>query len=144
LTAGQLLLGHGLAKDLSALGFDHPHDLRFDTVTHPSFCNQSGNSRNLKQLAKEFLDQDIQIRRQPQQQGKQHHGKLTLQAPQVNLHSQQQQQKQPQQQKQQQQQRLPGASQQAVALSRSGHDPEEDAVVVMRLYQQVSTCWPLL
>jgi hypothetical protein len=26
-----------------------------------------------------------------------------------------------------------------VALSKSGHDPEEDALVVMRLYQQVST-----
>lgn len=69
LVADQLLLGHGLAKDLAALGFDHPQALRFDTMTHPAFCNKAGNARTLKQLAKQFLSQDIQQGQPSEQQG---------------------------------------------------------------------------
>jgi hypothetical protein len=42
LAAGRLLLGHGLAKDLAALGMSHPQHLMFDTMTHPAFCNKVG------------------------------------------------------------------------------------------------------
>lgn len=69
LVADQLLLGHGLAKDLAALGFDHPQALRFDTMTHPAFCNKAGNARTLKQLARQFLSQDIQQGQRLEQQG---------------------------------------------------------------------------
>lgn len=40
LAAGKLLVGHGLAKDLSALGLKHPQHLMYDTMTHPAFCNR--------------------------------------------------------------------------------------------------------
>lgn len=64
LTAGQLLVGHYLAKDLAALGLGHPPQLRFDTMTFPPFCNKAGSSRTLKQLAQQFLSQDIQKQKQ--------------------------------------------------------------------------------
>jgi hypothetical protein len=40
LAAGRLLLGHGLAKDLAALGLSHPQQLLFDTMSHPAFRNK--------------------------------------------------------------------------------------------------------
>lgn len=111
LAAGQLLLGHGIAKDLTALGWDHPEGHRFDTMTHAAFCNKAGISKNLKQLAKEFLSADIQQGPQAAQQ----RGGMPSRGG-----------------KKQQQQQGPPAM-----VSRSGHDPEEDAVAVMQLYQQV-------
>lgn len=157
LTAGQLLLGHGLAKDLAALGFDHPTDLQFDTMTHPAFCNSSGNSKNLKQLARQYLAQDIQ--QQPQQQGRrrrrgrpagsqQQQQRHPLMDPQWEAEQQEVQLQElqhavplPAQQQQQQQGQVDvvAAAQSALPAGsgRSGHDPEEDAAAVMRLYQQV-------
>jgi DNA polymerase III epsilon subunit-like protein len=42
LCGGRLLLGHGLAKDMAALGMRHPQHLLFDTMTHAAFCNKVG------------------------------------------------------------------------------------------------------
>lgn len=61
LAHGKLLLGHGLAKDLAALGWlAHPHNARFDTMSHAAFCNAAGNARSLRVLARHFLGRDIQ------------------------------------------------------------------------------------
>eukprot|EP00879_Flechtneria_rotunda_P007678 GHRR01008051.1.p1 GENE.GHRR01008051.1~~GHRR01008051.1.p1 ORF type:complete len:429 (+),score=108.12 GHRR01008051.1:504-1790(+) len=118
---GKMLVGHNLAKDLAALGLSHPQYLRFDTMTHPAFQNRAGNSKNLKQLARVFLGVKIQhqIRRQIQRQGNTTKSKKQQQRQQGSNHVQQKQQ---------------GAQ---LHVSRSGHDPEEDAVAVMKLYQQV-------
>ncbi|WIA32659.1 hypothetical protein OEZ86_003460 [Tetradesmus obliquus] len=118
LAAGRLLLGHGLAKDLAALGMAHPGHLLLDTMTHPAFCNKAGNARSLRQLAKAFLGINIQ---QQQQQQPTAAGPRQRQASKSTGRQQQQQQ--------QQQQRGPGR--------RAQHDPQEDAAAVMRLYQQV-------
>ncbi|KAF6253804.1 hypothetical protein COO60DRAFT_386325 [Scenedesmus sp. NREL 46B-D3] len=116
LAGGRLLLGHGLAKDLAALGMNHPQHLMCDTMTHPAFCNKAGNSRSLRQLAKAFLGLNIQQQQHPKQQ-------------QLKLPSHRQHQASTGKGRRQQQQQQ--------ALRRAQHDPEEDAAAVMRLYQQV-------
>jgi DNA polymerase I-like protein with 3'-5' exonuclease and polymerase domains len=144
LTDGQLLVGHGLAKDLAALGLQHPADLTFDTMMHPAFCNPSGNSKNLQQLARQFLAQAIQQAQQPvQQQQRRRLRGSNSRAKQKERQQQQQQETcvrlleqaalQHHQQQASRQQVLPQV------FSKSGHDPEEDAAAVMQLYQQVRT-----
>jgi len=56
----QLLVGHGLAKDLAALELVHPPGLQFDTMTYTAFCNKAGNAKSLKQLAQQYLNRQIQ------------------------------------------------------------------------------------
>ena len=61
-----ILIGHGLAKDLHALGIVDEDVLRtrekFDTMTFPKFQGKGGNARSLKRLAKDILGVDIQER----------------------------------------------------------------------------------
>lgn len=183
-TAGRLLLGHGISKDLTALGLEHPKQLLFDTMAYPGFCNQAGNALNLKQLAKQFLKLDIQQDRPRAQQRKRRrkppqpaHDSVEQQRQQddrqpVSLRVSQEHDQRQQQQQQQKSSMTAALSQDGVAgpqaagpqgskhagltamqqerqlkwlrqqqavgeINRSGHDPEDDAVAVMKLYQQV-------
>lgn len=97
LLVNQILVGHGLSKDLAALGLQHPRSLQYDTISHPAFCNKAGNSRNLKWLAKQHLGLDIQSK--PANPAKR--------------------------------------ADKGKRRQKAQHDPEEDAVAVMKLYQQV-------
>jgi hypothetical protein len=59
LAGGRLLLGHGLAKDMAALGMRHPQHLMFDTMTHAAFCNKVGSGwRGLQQCTQKWLCRD--------------------------------------------------------------------------------------
>lgn len=62
--ANHLLIGHGLSKDLHAIGLAKTLLLRpegaFDTMTFPKFQGKGGNARPLKRLAKELLGLEIQ------------------------------------------------------------------------------------
>lgn len=61
LLQGRLLVGHGLAKDLAALGIDHPLEQRFDTMTSPRLQRSKGGvAKSLKALARELLQLEIQ------------------------------------------------------------------------------------
>jgi len=54
LASGKRLIGHGLLKDLQALGIaDHPDT--YDTMCFPLFQNKSGSARTLGFLAAEHL-----------------------------------------------------------------------------------------
>ena len=57
-----ILIGHGLTKDLHALGLAHEMQRRktYDTMTFPKFQGKGGSARSLKRLAKEVLGMEIQ------------------------------------------------------------------------------------
>ena len=59
---GQLLVGHGLQKDLQSLGLSHPPRLIRDTMTYAPF-QARGHARRLKALAAELLGSTIQAGR---------------------------------------------------------------------------------
>lgn len=60
LIQGRRVVGHGINKDLAALGIDHPAALTYDTMSLPLFQNKAGNSKSLKKLALQHLGQNIQ------------------------------------------------------------------------------------
>lgn len=109
LLTNKILIGHGLAKDLAALGLSHPQNRRYDTITYPGFCNRAGNAKTLQDLSKQFLNLDIQ--QQPRQGQTRGSGS---------------------------QRRGRGGSARRRQRG-GQHDPEEDAAAVMKLYQQVGT-----
>ena len=60
-----ILIGHGLGKDLHALGITE--DLqqnrhKFDTMTFPKFQGKGGNARSLRRLAHDCLGEIIQAK----------------------------------------------------------------------------------
>jgi len=56
LLRGRLLVGHGLAKDLAALGLGGAPGLcQYDTMAFPPFQNAAGNARSLAALAAQHL-----------------------------------------------------------------------------------------
>lgn len=60
---GQILVGHGLENDLSALGIDHPWWMIRDTACYEPFMSNRNNvllSRKLKDLVFERLGKEIQ------------------------------------------------------------------------------------
>ena len=59
---GQLLVGHGLKKDLHSLGLSHPQHLIRDTMSFEVFQSR-GHARKLKALALELLGNNIQMGR---------------------------------------------------------------------------------
>eukprot|EP00775_Hariotina_reticulata_P011421 gene11421-11567_t len=131
LLQNQLLVGHGLAKDLSALGLAHPKELQFDTMTHNAFCNKAGNAKSLKQLAQQYLNRQVQAtvaaagRRtdKKQKQSRKHQRSSSMYA-----------------QGSQELGTERFECQQHQLKQRYVHDPEEDARAVMELYQKV--VWP--
>ena len=63
---GKILVGHALKNDLSALMLDHPRSFIRDTATYKPLMKVTGEGggkhrpRKLKDLAKEFLEMEIQ------------------------------------------------------------------------------------
>jgi DNA polymerase III epsilon subunit-like protein len=59
---GHILIGHGLSKDLHALGLEDVAARLpcYDTMTFPGFQGRGGCSKSLKKIAKEILALDIQ------------------------------------------------------------------------------------
>lgn len=56
-------MGHGLVKDLQALGLSHPDSLTTDTMRFRKFQRKGGTARKLKDLAQAFLGHSIQTER---------------------------------------------------------------------------------
>ena len=122
LIQGKLLIGHGLTKDLAALGVSHPPSLCLDTMSYPEFASKSGSARSLKHLAEKHLGLQIQQPRLQRRAGskKGWSGKGSA-AGRGNKTARQQQ----------------GWSAVEGHEGYTGHDPLEDAAAVMLLYQQV-------
>lgn len=57
---GRVLVGHGLMKDLTALGITHPTQLQVDTALLPPFLSRGGQARRLQALSSELLGSTIQ------------------------------------------------------------------------------------
>jgi hypothetical protein len=128
LIQGKLLIGHGLIKDLAALGASHPPSLCFDTMNHPAFASKSGSARSLKYLAEKHLGLQIQ---QPRSRRRGRKGNRAGVAEVTGRSDARRQQQQEQLGKGQEQ------SSGGVYEGYTGHDPLEDAAAVMLLYQQV-------
>lgn len=58
--AGRRIVGHGLGKDLAALGIEHPRGLQVDTVAWPPFQGPGGQARPLAALVQQLLGRSIQ------------------------------------------------------------------------------------
>ena len=59
--AGRLLIGYGLAKDLSALQLNHPKAVQRDLMAVCKFqSGRAGQAQKLQRLAQQFLGVDIQ------------------------------------------------------------------------------------
>lgn len=63
LATGKVLIGHGLKNDLMSLGIQHPFESMRDTANYKKFQRGDGSTYSLKQLAKHWLQKDIQSRR---------------------------------------------------------------------------------
>lgn len=57
---GHILVGHGLTKDLKALGVAHPALLQVDTALLKPFLSRGGQARKLQALSSELLGAKIQ------------------------------------------------------------------------------------
>lgn len=60
LLTGRVVVGHHLAKDLAALGLQHPLQDQRDTLRYPQLQGRGGAGRRLKALSAEKLGRDIQ------------------------------------------------------------------------------------
>lgn len=60
-SAGCLLLGYGLSKDLHALQMHHPENMQKDLMHSPKFqSGRAAQARKLQDIALEFLGSNIQ------------------------------------------------------------------------------------